>query len=174
MIDDRSDDEPTMDEILTSIRKIIADEDDEDKDGNGGGKPRYEPKLKPLELGPESRIDDDDDSTDDDDVELIPVDSAKPADKDKAMDDQAKTDDPALLSEQSSSASMASMAKLAQSARSSTEIEPIPGSRQTVEAFLREMMRQPLKDWLDSNLPAIVQRVVEEEVKKLAKRAELQ
>jgi cell pole-organizing protein PopZ len=30
-----------------------------------------------------------------------------------------------------------------------------------------------LKSWLDENLPQIVERVVEQEVKKLARRAEL-
>jgi cell pole-organizing protein PopZ len=30
-----------------------------------------------------------------------------------------------------------------------------------------------LREWLDRNLPAIVERMVEQEVKKLARRAEL-
>ena len=34
-------------------------------------------------------------------------------------------------------------------------------------------MRPVLKEWLDANLAPIVERVVEQEVKKLARRAEL-
>ena len=43
----------------------------------------------------------------------------------------------------------------------------------TVEKLLRDLLTPMLKDWLDQNLPAIVERVVEQEVKKLARRAEL-
>ncbi|MEO1017700.1 MAG: hypothetical protein AAFY56_08405, partial [Pseudomonadota bacterium] len=80
MIDDRTDDEPTMDEILTSIRKIIADEDDDadsdapNKSGtttpqktNGSGgeilelteKVEDDIEKKPLELGADDRVDND-------------------------------------------------------------------------------------------------------------------
>ena len=43
----------------------------------------------------------------------------------------------------------------------------------TVEQLLVDLLTPMLRDWLDQNLPAIVERVVEQEVKKLARRAEL-
>ena len=43
----------------------------------------------------------------------------------------------------------------------------------TVEQLMIQLMTPMLKEWLDQNLPAIVERVVEQEVKKLARRAEL-
>ena len=46
------------------------------------------------------------------------------------------------------------------------------GQNQTLEAIVKELLRPMLKDWLDENLTALVQRIVEREVVKLAGRAE--
>ena len=43
----------------------------------------------------------------------------------------------------------------------------------TMEQLLVELLTPMLKDWLDAHLPEVVERVVEQEVKKLARRAEL-
>ena len=43
----------------------------------------------------------------------------------------------------------------------------------TVEQLLVDLLTPMLRDWLDKNLPEVVERVVEQEVKKLARRAEL-
>ena len=43
----------------------------------------------------------------------------------------------------------------------------------TVEQLLVDLLTPMLREWLDKNLPEIVERVVEQEVKKLARRAEL-
>ena len=43
----------------------------------------------------------------------------------------------------------------------------------TVEQLIVDLLTPMLRDWLDQNLPAIVERVEEQEVKKLARRAEL-
>ena len=48
-----------------------------------------------------------------------------------------------------------------------------PSAGITVEQLLVDLLTPMLRDWLDQNLPAIVERVVEQEVKKLARRAEL-
>lgn len=43
------------------------------------------------------------------------------------------------------------------------------GSGVTIEAMIREMMRPMLKDWLDENLPAIVERMVESEIARVSR-----
>ena len=43
----------------------------------------------------------------------------------------------------------------------------------SVEQLVVDLLTPMLRDWLDQNLPGIVERVVEQEVKKLARRAEL-
>jgi cell pole-organizing protein PopZ len=39
----------------------------------------------------------------------------------------------------------------------------------TVEAMIREMLKPMLKDWLDENLPALVERVVEKEIARISR-----
>ncbi len=43
------------------------------------------------------------------------------------------------------------------------------GSGVTIEAMIREMMRPMLKDWLDENLPSIVERMVESEIARVSR-----
>ena len=42
-------------------------------------------------------------------------------------------------------------------------------SGDTVESLVAEMLKPMMKAWLDANLPAIVEHIVEREVKKLTK-----
>jgi len=44
-------------------------------------------------------------------------------------------------------------------------------SGNTVEAMVAEMLRPLLKDWLDANLPGIVQAAVQKEVERIARSA---
>lgn len=44
-------------------------------------------------------------------------------------------------------------------------------SGSTVEAMVAEMLRPMLKDWLDANLPGIVQQAVQKEVERIARSA---
>lgn len=46
----------------------------------------------------------------------------------------------------------------------------VGGKQQTVEDLVKEMLRPMLKDWLDSNLPGIVERYVEREIVRLTRR----
>ncbi|MEM5517676.1 DUF2497 domain-containing protein [Henriciella sp. AS95] len=45
------------------------------------------------------------------------------------------------------------------------------GDPNTLEGLMMEMLRPMLKEWLDANLPAIVERKVEEEVRRIARMA---
>ena len=44
---------------------------------------------------------------------------------------------------------------------------------QTLEDLVKEMLRPMLKDWLDSNLPPLVERLVQRYIAKLAGQADL-
>jgi len=41
----------------------------------------------------------------------------------------------------------------------------------TVEALVRELLRPMLRDWVDNNLPSLVERLVEEEIRHITARA---
>lgn len=76
-----------------------------------------------------------------------------------------------LMSEQTATAAAASFRKVAGAAKKDDSIPsvPSPGLRggNTVEDLLLEALRPMLKDWMDKNLPSIVQKIVEKEIKRI-------
>ena len=62
-------------------------------------------------------------------------------------------------------ASRASLASL-----SSLVVKPEITGSDTLEGMVREMLRPMLKDWLDANLPEVVERMVAKEVARISGR----
>lgn len=54
---------------------------------------------------------------------------------------------------------------------SNVEFGEEAGGATTIEGLVREMMRPMLKEWLDENLPSIVEKQVEAEVQRIARMA---
>lgn len=75
-----------------------------------------------------------------------------------------------LIAREAESAASAAFAAVAETAAG---IEPLrdPGGK-TVEQIAREVMRPLIKDWLDANLPEIVERLVQREIERLSRRGE--
>jgi cell pole-organizing protein PopZ len=46
-------------------------------------------------------------------------------------------------------------------------VKPESAGSDTLEGLVREMLKPMLKDWLDAHLPAIVERVVAQEVARI-------
>jgi cell pole-organizing protein PopZ len=46
----------------------------------------------------------------------------------------------------------------------------LSGNTRTLDDLVKEMLRPMLKSWLDTNLPPLVERLVREEVERLARR----
>ena len=63
---------------------------------------------------------------------------------------------------------MGSLAKL-------TKKMPINNSRSydgvTLEDIVRELLHPMLREWMDDNLPPMVERIVQKEIEKMARRA---
>ncbi len=76
-----------------------------------------------------------------------------------------------LISSGAATASTNAFARLAKAAAPDEKRQA--GGSITVEQLVVDLLAPMLRDWLDQNLPGIVERVVEQEVKKLARRAEL-
>jgi cell pole-organizing protein PopZ len=144
--------EPSMEEILSSIRRIIAEEDD-----HVPNRPAEDPGRKDLAgedvLELTDRIDDG--------RQLAPVATI-------AIEPSP------LVSGSAAAASAAALSKLARVAAPAPNDVSRPISGLTVEQLLVSMLEPMLKEWFDKNLPAVVERIVEEEVEKLVRRAELQ
>lgn len=76
----------------------------------------------------------------------------------------APEDSSTLLSDDAATASAASLKKVLD-----THKTTIPGFRSgtTLEDLVLESMKPMLKEWLDANLPSMVERIVEREIRKL-------
>jgi uncharacterized protein len=183
MADSKTAQEPSMEEILSSIRRIIAEDEP-------GAQPASA-AAAPADLPPMG----DDEDEDDDVLELTevvggpaaplpPMATAPPVEaaslpapapvpdlpESHAMPAQAIVD--SLVSPVAANASTNAFARLAKAA-GSDEKRSVAVGGVTVEQLLVDLLTPMLRDWLDKNLPEIVERVVEQEVKKLARRAEL-
>jgi cell pole-organizing protein PopZ len=167
--------EPTMEEILASIRRIISEDDQP--------QPSAEASPQPAEPAPaEDEVLDLTDKVEEPAVEPAPMETVGdldvfPREVEPAPPPEIETAPPApeptpalaasldeesLVSRTSAESAAASFASLSQSLM-------MPKEGRSLEDLVREMMKPMLKDWLDQNLPAIVQRTVQEEVERIAR-----
>jgi cell pole-organizing protein PopZ len=206
MSQDKDAQEPSMEEILSSIRRIIAEEDKERDEpstppaaaaGAAGDAPaaaREEPKTAEepeaaeeeedvLELT-EIADDEPEPAAETPAVEsLVAAFSTTPvaAGDDSTPDiDSTKETDPVdttpaaegLVSDMAVASSTSALARLTK-AMAPEERKPSALAGRSMDDFMTELLRPMLKEWLDQNLAGIVERIVEQEVKKLVRRAEL-
>ena len=149
--------EPSMEEILASIRRIISEEE----------QPASEPVLDLTEHEPAAA------STVEDDIVFEAVEQAVAAapapaptmTHTPAIETPPATPEPTILSTPTTHAAAGSLARLAGSLR----IADTTG--QTIEGVVRELLKPMLKEWLDKNLPAIVESRVEAELERIARLA---
>ncbi len=192
MSEAREDNEPSMEEILASIRKIISDdepggaaaeaggEDDvlelteaveEDKGGKTKQKdaapkeetPKQETNVEPL-LGAASspvKIESSEES----------MEAAKK--QDTTLDTpESTTPDGGLSSTTESAVTSALAGFTGQLSKERQSSGSVPGGGMTLDVLVREAIEPQLKAWLDENLEKVVERVVRDEVRRLARRAE--
>lgn len=78
-----------------------------------------------------------------------------------------------LVSDQAAGVATGAFARLAQAVtRTPPELAIADDSGRTTEQFVEDMMRPMLRDWLEQNLPVMVERIVQREVQKIVRRAE--
>jgi len=146
-----------MEEILASIRRIIA-EDEQESPSSGAGMPQ---PLRPVpamqdESAPREPF-------------ASPAPSNEPEWTERSQPSAASTAgqrpaDEGLLSPATAAALDAAFNALAQTAQ--------PPRGRTVEELVSELMRPMLKTWLDENLPAIVERLVGAEIERISRARE--
>ncbi len=72
--------------------------------------------------------------------------------------------DDVMMTDATAAASRDALAQIGKARADAAPAEPGHGS---VEAFLAEMLRPMLKDWLDANLPRVVEKMVAKEIARL-------
>ncbi|AVQ01847.1 DUF2497 domain-containing protein [Caulobacter segnis] len=184
---DQSSQEPTMEEILASIRRIIS-EDDAPAEPAAEEAPVAELEPEPLldaepagmDFAAEGDGEDVLELTDpiEPDAELdaeppletvgdIDVYSPPPSEPEPAPPPAAPTFDRDEAADNLVGETAASAAASAFGSLSSALLMPKDG--RTLEDVVRELLRPLLKEWLDQNLPRIVETKVEEEVQRIAR-----
>lgn len=180
--------EPTMEEILASIRRIISEDDAPAAEAA----PAAAPAPEPVELSP-ALMDETpsmEEEVEDDVLELtqryeepaapepFPTETIGDLDVAPRYDPPAPEPDPApryeapayapepmdtLVSERTADQAASAFSGLAQSLL-------MPREGRSIEDVIKEMMRPLLRDWLDQHLPAIVEAEVRAEVERIARR----
>ena len=151
--------EPSMEEILAAIRRIISEyEDDTGATEASTQTVKSEPPAKPVVAAPASP------------VPAKPVAEAPKLTEEVEMTRQNMAsamdhdDEEEILDRTTAEAATQAFRNLSQSVRISD------GPGKTLEDIVVEMLRPMVKEWLDANLPAIVEEKVEEEVQRVARR----
>ena len=189
-----------MEEILASIRRIISEDDAPAETPAAASEPEVEAQpaatpppvaaetvfAAPFEPEPAPAGEDDVlELTDryDAPAETIGDLDVTPAETYQAAEAPAPTPAPApepsydtLVGDSAAASAASAFAGLAASFK---KPEPAPAasgalpfvSGNTVEAMVAAMLRPLLKDWLDNNLPGIVQAAVQKEVERIARSA---
>ncbi len=167
--------EPSIEEILGSIRRIIAEDDDAPAAAKTGGDvgvmEREEDEEEPLELTnkvqseqPAPQEAEEMNVTFADPVVEAPVARAMP--KERPVMSEERNPAESLLSETTSQATANVMAQLARH----TAINDEGHDGVTIENIVREMLKPMLRDWLDKNLAELVQKMVARELDRISKR----
>lgn len=147
--------EPSMEEILASIRRIISEDEEE-----GASPVKASEALKPAapqtpEPAPEVDEDTAKPHLETEDLEMLKKNVAA-----AAADDIEE----AIMDKSSAAAASEAFRNLSQSVRVTD------GDGRTLEDIVTEMLKPMIKSWLDANLPGIVEDKVEEEVQRVARR----
>ena len=170
--------EPSMEDILASIKRIIA----EDSEAVGAKTPkarreamaavvsarpaRVEPEAAPAPVveavaAPEAKIPENPDvlelTSPMPEADTIPAAKVAPPASDPAAD--------GLLSSPAAQASRNAFAALGQ-----LQVRAEDGAPHTLDGLVADLLRPMLREWLDRELPAMVERLVSAEVARLSGR----
>lgn len=219
MADPKAQDEPSMEEILASIRRIIS-EDGEEASAESEAAPEAEPEpaaqaepepeptpepaqaepaqLEPAQLEPVEQADEPSEDVleltemvDDqgnvvrlggDEVpEELPQEEVAPAAEPDDGFSEAPAPEPSLaepeqngdglVSDQAAQSAAATLAGLAAGGAEAAGSQRISPSGRTIEEYVIELLKPMLRDWLDQNLPQIVERLVQREIERIAQRS---
>lgn len=163
-----------MEEILSSIKKIIAEDGDKSLSTS---RPRRALSREPShdEFGsvrlaqPISAPAVDSFADDDDDEDILELTEMATEDQTIEATSAAPVAAPAVTPEIVSPVAVAAT-RSAFDALSSLIVKPDVAGADTLEGMVRDMLRPMLKDWLDARLPEIVESLVAKEIARISGR----
>jgi cell pole-organizing protein PopZ len=176
----KSANDPSMDDILASIRKIISD--DEARAQVSGGQTAASGSANPAPAKRDDVLlltDLVEDPKGGSRPTLLPlprVDPASAGDMPQPTIGGDSGADQALVAAGVAGVASSALDRLSQAVQDSVPAPMAPdpgptmGSGKTLEELVKEMLRPMLKEWLDKNLPPMVERFVEREIVRLTRR----
>jgi cell pole-organizing protein PopZ len=190
MADPKSANDPSMEDILASIRKIISDDEaraqvSSPQAATQSGRPAVTPPIEPrlnvagrddvlllTDLIEEPRSD-----TPPPPIPLPRIDPVRAAEMPQPSIEPARPADSSLVGGGVAGSAASAFARLNQAVQDSVPppaaADPGPAvgtGGKTVEELVKETLRPMLKEWLDQNLPQLVERYVEREIVRLTRR----
>jgi cell pole-organizing protein PopZ len=142
----RQNGEPSVEEILQSIKQVIARDTRVDTAPSPRAR-REDPLLAALPEVP------------DDDVFELPEAAELPP--------QAEDDEPSLVQAGARHSMRESLAALAMMSEPGAQPQIVRSGETSLEALTRELLRPALAEWLDKNLPPMVERLVAAEIARI-------
>ena len=193
--------EPSMEEILASIRRIISDDDKEMEAAAQENEeaPEDEEELAVEEMvamaEPEPEPEPVAEEVDDDDDDILDLTDMEAPDPEPLFEEQAyKEPEPEpiappvspspapppaptpapdnLVSPPQAGEASGSFERLTEKLNEDYSELPIGNGAVTLEGLTRELVRPMLKEWLDQHLPMMVERVVREEIERLVMQSQ--
>ncbi len=159
--------EPTMEEILSSIKKIIADDagDIPVRGAKTTVRSRIENAVPTAAAHEEAEAV----------LELTQVEEIQQMDMsgdavDTMMDDVSASLDDSLLDNTKAESLARSFTALQTLAEPGVAPQIVRSGETSLEGLVRDMLRPMLKDWLDQNLPPIVESMVTREINRITKK----
>jgi uncharacterized protein len=181
--------DPSMDDILASIRKIISDDEARaqvnsqqaaSQAGRSGVVPPFETRTEPKAAGDDVLMLTDliEETKAGEVPPPIPLPRIDPAHAAEMPQPSVEPPaEPSLVGATVAGATTSAFARLNQAVQNSVPPPAAPdpgpavgGNGKTVEDLVKEMLRPMLKEWLDRNLPPMVERYVEREIVRLTRR----
>ena len=170
--------EPSMEDILFSIKRIIAEEGEP----SAGPRPMRRPRpaarpfeqaddedevlelSEPVGIAPAPRRDEELPSREETRVPMAePTQHRRPS---QPSAEPVRWDAPEpIVSRAAAEASRGALDQL-----SRMVVKPETAGAETLEGLVREMLRPMLREWLDTHLPQIVEKAVEREVARISGR----
>ncbi len=145
--------EHSKEEILASIREVVSERARTAPDGEADD-------STILDLTQEIR----------DDGSVVDIGTGAAVAGTAGDEPTAEAPGEGLVARETESAASAGFAAVAETAAGLDPLHDPDGK--TVEQMAREVMRPLIKEWLDANLPEIVERLVQREIERLSRRGE--
>jgi uncharacterized protein len=197
---DNSQGEPTMEEILASIRRIISEDNEESGTAAPSGAKAESRESAPVSEQAERAVRKEAEVLELSPAQMVPEENAAQGSKANGLDKTAHAE-PAPASfapkrEESPKPAETAQTAAVKAPEAGTEVEETllspevataaaaafgalskdvtvsrsGGEVRSLEELVKDMMKPMLKEWLDENLPPLVEDVVEREVRRLSHR----